>query len=404
MRNTGRRAFRLFVTMLATSLPLTVRSDEADPPTTVADAQEPPVAQPPEPAVPPPPAEPAPPAAPAAPEAPRLRLGASVDVYYAHNTNRPANRANFYPGVGTSAKRDSEFSLNLANVDLAVDPAPVGLRLILAAGTATEVVHAGEPEGVFVGPSVWRHVQQASVSYKTNVGRGLLLEGGIFPCHVGWEVLAPKDNWNYTRSWLGELSPYYVTGAKGTFTLNDRWSLGLHVLNGWQNIAENNKSKTFGTSLAYSKGRVSASWNTMVGRDIPGNDEDWRLFSDLLLTVKATDRVSFGASLDLANEGRSEGDSVSWQAFAGYVRIAPNDRWAFAIRGEFFRDPDAAISGASQTLSEGTGTIEYKPAGNLIVRLEGRYDHSTAAVFAAREPDQTKKNQFLLVLGAIATF
>src|SRR5262245_14964011 len=212
--------------MLAAGSPLAVLADEPDSPSaTAADAQDPPPAQPPE------PAEPAPAPPPAPPEPSRLKLGASVDVYYAHNGNRPANRANFYPGVGTSAKRHNEFSLNLANVDLGVDLAPVGMRLILDAGIATRVVHAGEPEGVFVGPSVWRHVQQASVSYKANVGKGLLLEGGIFPCHVGFEVLAPKDNWNYTRSWLGELSPYYVTGAKGTFTLSDRWSLGLHVLN-----------------------------------------------------------------------------------------------------------------------------------------------------------------------------
>ena len=40
--------------------------------------------------------------------------------------NRPLDHANFFPGVGTSAKRDNELSINLAEVDLTVAPRPIG--------------------------------------------------------------------------------------------------------------------------------------------------------------------------------------------------------------------------------------------------------------------------------------
>lgn len=136
-----------------------------------------------------------------------LRVGGFVDAYYAYGGNRPADHANFFPGVGTSAKRHNEFSVNLAQVDLTLDPDPVGFRLALGFGTAPEVVHAAEVRGVAVHPDVWRNLVQASVQWKTGVGRGLLLEGGIFPSHIGMEAFQTKDNWNYTRSWLGELSP-----------------------------------------------------------------------------------------------------------------------------------------------------------------------------------------------------
>src|SRR5262245_59110258 len=70
--------------------------------------------------------EPSPSPSPAA-----LRVGGFVDVYYAYNGNHPFDHANFFPGVGTSAKRADEFSINLAQVDLTLDPRPVGFRLAL---------------------------------------------------------------------------------------------------------------------------------------------------------------------------------------------------------------------------------------------------------------------------------
>src|SRR5215831_7667567 len=86
--------------------------------------------------------------------APAVKVGGFVDAYYAHNANRPADHANFFSGVGTSAKRDNEVGLNLAEVDLSVDPSPVGFTLRAGFGTSTEVVHTGEPAGIAVGPSV----------------------------------------------------------------------------------------------------------------------------------------------------------------------------------------------------------------------------------------------------------
>src|SRR5689334_7444025 len=77
-----------------------------------------------------------------------------VDTYYAHNFNRPADDANFIPGTGTTAKRSGEIALNLAALDIALAPKPVGLRLILNYGTGGDVVHSGEPIGESSGPDL----------------------------------------------------------------------------------------------------------------------------------------------------------------------------------------------------------------------------------------------------------
>jgi hypothetical protein len=336
-----------------------------------------------------------------------LRIGAFVDTYYAYNGNHPLDRTNFFPGVGTTAKRHDEISINLAQVDLTLDPEPVGFKLAIGFGTATEVVHAAEPGGPFVGPEVWEHVVQASASWKAT--DRLLFEAGVYPSHIGYEGFATKDNANYTHSWLGELSPYYQTGLKAAYSFGPRWSGQLHVLNGWQVIGENNGRKAVGTQIAYAEGRFSVSFNTFVGPELPDNDEDYRLMGDLVATYRVSESVSLGASFDAAREGRPVGDDARWLGVAGYARFArPNGRTALALRGEYYDDEDGAISGTPQTLKELTATLEHKPAAHLTLKLEGRYDRSSAGVFAGEDSGNDtggqRNSQFLVLLGAVASF
>lgn len=340
----------------------------------------------------------------------RLRIGAFVDTLFAYNFNRPADRANFFPGVGTSAKRHGEFSINLAEVDLVLDPDPVGFKLQLGFGTATDVVHAAEVRGVAVHPDVWRHVVQASVQWQTGLGRGLLLEAGVYPSHIGMESFQTKDNWNYTRSWLGELSPYYQTGVKLAYPLGGRWSAQVHLLNGWQAIADNNSRKSVGAQIAWAAERASLTLNGWAGPELAGNDEDLRAMVDVLATYKPAPSLALGAAIDAAREERTGGGSASWQGAGLYARFSPpGSRTAFALRGERYWDDDGAISGIGQRLWEVTATLEHRPVPRLILKLEGRYDRSTAEVFSGEPatsdtPARGERSQVLVVAGAVASF
>jgi hypothetical protein len=342
--------------------------------------------------------------------APRFQVQGFVDAYFGHNFNKPSDHANFFPGVGTSAKRDNELGINLAQVDFVLAPEPVGFKLSLGFGNAPEVVHAAEVRGIATHPDVWRNVVQASAQWQTTVGRGLLLEAGVYPSHIGMEAFQTMDNWNYTRSWLGELSPYYQTGLKLAYPLSDRWSVQLHLLNGWQVIGDNNRGKSVGGQIAYSADRFSVSVNGIAGPELADNEDDVRALGDVVATWKATSGLSIGASVDAAREGRPGGDAASWVGLGLYARFAPPDsRTAFAVRGEYYDDADGAISGIAQTLKEVTATLEHRPVERLILKLEGRYDSSSALAFASDElgPDGTplrKRDQFLLLLGAVARF
>ena len=314
-----------------------------------------------------------------------------LDSYYAWNGNRPADHANFIAGTGTTAARSNQFDINLAAVEFVREPRPVGLHLTLVAGSGTDVVHAADP-----ARETFRYVYQASVQYKAT--HRLTLEGGIYPSHIGFEGFFSKDDWNYTRGWLGEFSPYYQTGIKASYVWNDRWSAQLHVLNGWQIIGENNEAKAVGTQVAYSAARFSATVNTFMGAELPNDNDHQRRFVDSIFTFKVNGRLTLAASADRGRQAFPGDQAANWLGLSLWSRYAVDDRRAVAARLERFRDPDDGISGARQTIGGATLTFELRPHKNLIVKVEARHDHSTAPVF-----DHTQ-NETLAVVSAVMTF
>ena len=316
-----------------------------------------------------------------------------IDGYYAWNGNSPASHESFFPGAGSTGKRANEFNLNLAALEIVRDAAPLGFHLSLVAGNGADVIHAAESEG-------FRHIYQASVIYKVN--DKLTIEGGIFPSHIGFESFYSKDDWNYTRSWPGELSPSYQTGVHASYQFNNHWSGEVHILNGWQIIDDNNDAKAIGGKIAYTNDRFTTSLNTFDGPELPHDNSHWRHFGDLIASYKVTPKLSLAGSLDRGHQELPGDATASWLGIAGFGRYAFDDRHAVAVRGSLFHDPDNAISGAAQKLTEETLTYEFHPVANLIMKIEGRHDHSTAAVFARR--NGLTNTQTIVVIGAVATF
>ncbi|MCU1246573.1 MAG: outer membrane protein assembly factor YaeT precursor [Acidobacteria bacterium] len=339
---------------------------------------------------------PAPPAA-ASTETPGVAFTGFIDLAATWNPNRPASGENFFAGAGTTAKRANELSLNLAQLQWTrpVSAAqPVGFTLALVAGEGADVVHASEPSGVA------RYVYQASVAYR--LANGVVLEAGIYPSHIGLEGFYSKDNWNDTRSIMGEASPYYQTGVKASYAWSEQWSGRVDLLNGWQNIRDNNGGKSIGTQLAYGSDVLSASLNTFLGPELAGDDRSARRFADLVVLAKARPRLQLGATADVGAQAIPHADAAQWYGVGLLARYAPDTRQAVAIRAEHFSDPDAGITGAAQTVREATVTYELRPRANVILKIEGRYDRSNADVFAKR--DSMTDRQLLAVAGVVVTF
>jgi hypothetical protein len=327
--------------------------------------------------------------------APPVAIHGWVDGYYAWNADHPEPRLNFFSGVGSSGHRADQLALNVAALDISRDAKPFGFHLTLVGGDSADVVHAGEPHP---HRHPIRNLYQASISYNAPVGKGLLLEAGVYPSHIGFEGFFSKDNWNYTRNWLAELSPFYQSGIKASYAWNDHWSGRVDIVRGWQLIGDNNSALSLGTQIAYSGTRLSASLNTFAGPELPNDNSHLRTLVDIIGTYKATPKLTLGTSIDRGRQDYPGGAAANWFGVAAYGRYAVNDRNAVAARLDRFRDPHAGISGFAQTLTGATLTYEVHPYPHLILKFEGRRDHSTAPVFNG------SRNQTLAIAGGVVTY
>jgi hypothetical protein len=336
-------------------------------------------------------------------------LHGAVDVYGDVNFNLPADRNNWFQDVGTTAKKGNEFSVNLASIDLSKDADPIGFHLWLAAGTGASVVHQAEPAGPIGGVDVWQYVQAASISGRIPLGKGLLIEAGIMPSFLGFEGLASWANWTYTRSYSSEFSPYYEAGVRAAYAFDEHFTAQVRVLNGWQSIGDVNNAKSYGAQVAWTYDRWGLTVNGYAGPDLPNDDVDWRFFGDVIATVTPWTSVEFALEMSGGTQQEPNAPNANWGGVALYGRWNFLPRFSAVVRGEIYRDARGLMSGTRQTLTEFTGTLAYTPWPALLLKLEGRYDHSTANVFTgsvliAGQAPQHLPSQALILLGAVAQF
>jgi hypothetical protein len=345
------------------------------------------------------------------PEPPKLEISGFVDWYYEYNFNRPSRFVS--DGAGGNVRNEvqnelrnfdfkhNEFALNLAEVVIQRAPAPVGFRIDLDFGKATDWVHSVEPGGA----ETYKHIQQAYLTVPTKFwGKDDTLDVGKFVTHHGAEVIETKDNWNYTRSLLFAWAiPYYHAGLRYRHAFSPTSGITLHVVNGWNNVEDNNNSPSFGLLYNTALGKkLSLIQNYMGGPELTNDNHNWRHLFDTVLTYNATDKTSYMLNYDYMTEDRDNGD-VHWQGIAGYVRHALTDRNAVVLRGEWFKDEDGASTGTSQEVKEVTLTYEIKGPGGLLTRAELRHDWSNKAVFDDSDSGK-KKSQTTLLLGAVYSF
>jgi Putative beta-barrel porin-2, OmpL-like. bbp2 len=274
------------------------------------------------------------------------------------------------------------FGLSYAEIAFgkpATEASRAGFRLDLGAGDTVDLVNAFEPGGT----GYMKYVQQAYVSYLAPVGKGLTIDFGKFVTPAGGEVIENKDNYNYSRGLLFALAiPYYHTGFRVGYAVSDKVSLTGYLVNGWNNVKENNDAKTVGVTVATKPAeKVGLNFNYLVGNEFPSDvDGGTRNLFDVVGTYAATDKVSLLANFDYGVDSIDAVD-VNWYGVALGVKYQATEKFAFAPRYEWFVDDDGFATGVSQTLQGITLTGEYKATGGLITRFEFRTDFSDEDFF-----------------------
>ncbi len=360
---------------------------------------------------------------------PSFKISGFVDVYYSYNFNGPDSRFNRLRNFDI---RDNQFGLNLAEVVVETTASPVGFRIDLDFGEATDWVHGGinaadgtaaltvlphpgpsDPVGV-ANPTTetFKHVQQAYVSYSKGAAS---VDVGKFVTHLGAEVIETKDNWNYTRSLLFAWAiPYSHAGARAKYSVNDMLAISGFYYNGDGIVIDNNDGKTYGAQAALTLGKLGLVQNWIGGPEKadPGPSGDWRHTFDTVATLGITDKLIVMANYDYGwedNAAVTGADDATWSGLALYAKAAVTDRLTVIPRIEYFDDHDGIRTGGAtgvagrNKMREATITGEYRLGENLLTRLEFRADHASEPSFDDKGGGLTDHQQTIL-LGTVYTF
>lgn len=318
-----------------------------------------------------------------------------VEVNYSFNFNQPSNGITNFRGFDN---RHSTFTLSNAVLGATFDYDSLSGRIALQVGQTPSTYYLAEPAftgaggAAPVGAEVWKYIQQAYAGWKAPVGRGLLLQMGVFTSPIGYEAMAVKDNWMWSRSNLFFGLPFYHTGFKATYELSDRLSAMMMVSNGWNSVVDNNDWKSITAQFIYKlPDRLTVAALYFGGPERPKGSpegEPWRHLFDLWGQLDATPRLSFAAHGNAGFEQTRFGASY-WGAAALYARVQPLSFLYVAARGDSFWEHAAADSRGTAgrifwpagNVTSGTLTVDARPHSNLSFRLEYRHDEANGAMF-----------------------
>ncbi len=335
-------------------------------------------------------------------------LSGLIDGYYAYNLNTPDKPCALVGGVKIfNCLHDFDvahdaFSLSLAELALEKKPTTAsraGYRVDFDFGPAAAIVGDVQQGGA----GLHRNIQQAYFSVLAPVtAGGLRLDVGKFVTPAGFEVIETNDNWNYSHSLLFALAvPYYHMGLRATLKTGDAVTLTGLVVNGWNNVTDNNGGKTLGLSASLKPANGLAVTETYIaGPETTRDDRGWRHLSDTVVTYGAGRTTSVAVNYDI---GQDRNSNQRWQGVAGYVRFRPSGWFALVPRYEFLNDRDGFMTGVSQKVQEATVTAELRHQDGMLMRIEYRTDRTQQAFFL-KSSSESVKLQGVLTVGVVYWF
>jgi hypothetical protein len=333
-----------------------------------------------------------------------------LSASYSYNANRPDSATNRYRVFDFD---DDVFKIDVAELVLQRNPSKPGeggFRVDLTAGSSMPRVLAAA--GLFRdedGKAGDFDLQQAYVSWIAPIGNGLRVDAGKFMTLFCWEVADGYDgfNDNATRSFLfGYGAPATHTGIRLGTSFGDKAAATLILVNGWDNVRENNSAKSVGAQLALTPTSTFSVWlNGMWGPEQAKNDGDPRTLLDVVTSWKPRDSVTlaFEAIQGRESAATPDGGDAEWTGFAGYLRGALGGGFALAFRAESFDDRDGARTGVAQRLTSFTLTPEFRASDHVVFRGDLRLDHSDRKAFEKRGERATDR-QITAMVNAIYVF
>lgn len=305
-----------------------------------------------------------------------LSISGSIDVY---------GTANFVDGAGTpglliaNPENANAFGLGMANVVLGYETEKAGFVADLAWGPrADDANMAGA-------------INQLYAYY--NVSDKLTVTAGQFNTFLGYEVISPAVNFNYSVSYLFNAGPFSHTGVKFDYAASEDLSFLLAVTNA-HGISSADGNVTGDMQVGGQVGYKGQYLNIIYGATGANATND-DLYIDYTGGFNISESLYLGINAAYANS--AEADS-GYTGAALYLENSFSDSFALGLRPEFFQAKAAGVTGdvMALTLTANTSLTE-----NLKVISEFRYDSSEDGLI---EAFPTQESVSAITIAAVYSF
>jgi hypothetical protein len=273
-------------------------------------------------------------------EEPTLSISGTVDAYYQTYITSPDDLGTAF---GTSFADETGFALGMANLVASYD--------LESTGVVADVVFGPRGDSAVGG----YNLNQLYAYW--NVSEGTTLTMGRFNTYLGYEVISPAGNFNYSTSYMFSSGPFSMVGLKGDFTLGET-SLMLAIMN----PTDVNNNTTGGYALGAQFGYAGQFLNLYYDNDeVLGFEVDYTggfdVDDELFIGINAAYQVS---------------NDAGFYGVALYPQYTVSDSFAVGLRGELFGlhdDSDDDLPSVFSTTLTGSYTVE-----NLTIKPEIRLD------------------------------
>ena len=282
----------------------------------------------------------------------------SVDAYYRTNLTAPNDENQIAPE--TSFADTGGFSLGMGNIIASYEKGRVGAVADLVFG----------PRGEAASATV---LNQLFAFY--NISENTKLTLGKFNTFLGYEVIAPAGNFNYSTSYLFSNGPFSHTGLKADFTLLEDFSLMLGVFN-QTDVTEFNPDGSYavGAQLGYDGQYLNVLYDAAgLGFEVDYTG-GFDMSEDFFVGI---------------NAAYADNDGEGFYGVDLYPQYGLSETFTIGLRGEYFQtqselvDDDPSVIGLTLT---GSLVIDE----DLIVKPEFRFDSSSDDAFIDTDLMATK--------------
>lgn len=303
----------------------------------------------------------------------KFQLSGYVDSYYSYDDDKNGNPVRQFSSI---APYREEFRLNIAQVSLKYNDAKVHGVITLQYGDIPSVNW----------PANQQFIQEAYAGFSP--AKNLWIDAGYFLTHIGAEGVLPKGNFLNTLALATYYEPFYQSGVRVSYEFSPKFYGSLHLLNGYNVFADNNKNKSIGITLGFKPAKnVELIYNNLAGNEMPsGSPGKTRIYNNFVIKYSPSSKVDFLLGADLAFQEKSgiTDSTASASMYSGLaaVKYKISKKFSVSLRGELFNDKDGFLSGViTQTDGKSSGLkaygitfgFEVRPVENAYFRMEGRY-------------------------------